>query len=171
MESKPETDLNTETEILSKTQLKQEAIELQKLGQKLTTYSPAFLRKLPVAEVLITAIAEFNRLPNSHGARRRQLQFIGKLMRDCDYELINKTITQIENGTQIKDKPQSELISWCERILESGDSEINALLALHPQLERQTLRQLQREYSRAKESSREKFRNKLRNYLQEQLKN
>ena len=68
---------NTELDLPSKTRLKQDATDLQQLGQKLTTYSSAVLRKLPLNEVLISAIEEYNRLPNSHGARRRQLQFIG----------------------------------------------------------------------------------------------
>ncbi|PCJ20986.1 MAG: hypothetical protein COA96_15470 [SAR86 cluster bacterium] len=166
-----ESQQNIEAEIVSKTQLKQEATDLQKLGKKLTGYSPSFLKKLPIHETLISAIAEFNRLPNSHGARRRQLQFIGKLMRDCDYELINTAIQKLENGTLVKNKPQSELDSWCDRILLTGDAEINKLLDLHPQLERQTLRQLYREHNRAKESTRPKFKNKLQSYLRNLLSN
>lgn len=164
-----QSDPNSELEPLSKTQLKQEATKLQQLGKKLTTYNPGFLQKLPIQDVLITAIAEFNRLPNSHGARRRQLQFIGKLMRDCDYELISRTIAKLENPGVVENKQQSELNAWCDRILLTGDPEINALLELYPHLQRQTLRQLRREYSRAKEDSRKKFKNKLQNYLQNQL--
>lgn len=166
-----ESDPDSELEPLSKTQLKQEATRLQELGKKLTNYSPGFLQKLPIEGVLISAIAEFNRLPNSHGARRRQLQFIGKLMRDCDYELITSTIAKLENPRVAVNNQQSESNSWCDRILLTGDTEINALLELHPHLQRQTLRQLRREYSRAKEGSREKFKNKLQNYLQDQLAN
>lgn len=165
MESEPDSEL----ERPSKTQLKQEATELQKLGQKLTGYSSSFLQKLPIPEKLIPAIEEFNRLPNSHGARRRQMQFIGKLMRDCDYELVNRAIVQLENGTITENTQQSEINAWCDRILRLGDSEISSLLALHPQLERQLLRQLYREYSRSKEGSGEKYKRKMQSYLQEQL--
>ena len=158
---------NTELDLPSKTQLKQDAIDLQQLGQKLTTYSSAILRKLPLNEVLISAIEEYNRLPNSHGARRRQLQFIGKLMRDLDYDAIIKAIENLENGHLRKKKKPSTVKLLCEAILKSGDAEINAALEQYPQLERQTIRQLYREYNRAAEKNRGKFKIKLQNYLQQ----
>lgn len=164
-----EPKLDTESELPSKTQLKQEANDLQQLGKKLTAYSPAVLHKLPVTEVLISAIAEFNRLPNSHGARRRQLQFIGKLMRNLDFAAINQAITKLELGHRKKQGKLSAAATWCERILQTGDAAINTVLALHPQLARQSMRQLHREYHRAKESNRDKFKIKLKNYLQQHI--
>lgn len=158
-----------ESELPSKTQLKQEATDLQQLGQKLTTYSAAVLRKLNLSEVLIAAIEEYNRLPNSFGARRRQLQFIGKLMRDLDYGAVLNAIEELENSHLRKKKKPSAAKLLCEAILESGDAEINAALERHPQLERQTMRQFYREHSRAPEESREKFKIKLQNYLQKQI--
>ena len=160
---------DTELELPSKTRLKQDATDLQQLGQKLTTYSSAVLRKLSLNEVLISALEEFNRLPNSHGARRRQLQFIGKLMRDLDYDAIIKAIDNLENGHLRKKKKPSAVKLLCEAILESGDAEINAALEQYPQLERQTMRQLYREHNRAAETSRDKFKTKLQNYLQKQV--
>lgn len=163
------TEVNIDTGQPSKTKLKQEALELQQLGKKLTTYNSKILNKLPIQEKLVTAIAEFNRLPNSHGARRRQLQFIGKLMRDCDYDAIVSTITQLENGEHKKNRRRKQLSSWCEKILQSGDPEINVIVSLHTHLERQTLRQLYREYLRANETAKPKFKARLLNYLQQQL--
>jgi len=165
-----ESELNSASEQPSKTQLKQEATDLQRLGEKLTSYNPATLRKLPVSDVLIAAIEEFNRLPNSHGARRRQLQFIGKLMRKVDYDALHQAMLSLESASLKKKKKPPTTTSWCERILQSGDSEINALIELHPQLERQTMRQLYREYTRAKEDNRGKFKIKLQHYLQQHLK-
>lgn len=159
----------TESDLPSKTRLKQDATDLQRLGQKLTTYSSAVLRKLMLNEILISAIEEFNRLPNSYGARRRQLQFIGKLMRDLDYDAVIKSIDDLESGHLRKKKKPSPAKLLCEAILESGDAEINAALEKYPQLERQTMRQLFREHNRAAESSRGKFKIKLQNYLQQQI--
>ena len=160
---------DTELEPPSKTRLKQGATDLQQLGQKLTTYSCAVLRKLSLNEVLISALEEYNRLPNSHGARRRQLQFIGKLMRDLDYDAVIKSIDDLESGHLRKKKKPSAAKLLCEAILESGDAEINAALEQYPQLSRQTMRQLYREYNRAVETSRGKFKTKLQNYLQKQV--
>lgn len=160
---------NSESDLPSKTQLKQDATDLQQLGQKLTSYSSAVLRKLSLSEVLISAIEEYNRLPNSHGARRRQLQFIGKLMRDLDYDAVLKSIDDLESGHLRKKKKPSVAKLLCEAILESGDAEINAALKQYPQLNRQTMRQLYREHNRAADTSRGKFKIKLQNYLQQQI--
>ena len=160
---------DTESELPSKTRLKQDATELQQLGQKLTTYSTAVLKKLSLNEVLISALEEYNRLPNSHGARRRQLQFIGKLMRDLDYDAVMKSIDDLESGHLRKKKKPSATKLLCEAILESGDAEINVALEQYPQLNRQTMRQLYREHNRAAETSRDKFKIKLQNYLQKQI--
>ena len=160
---------DTELELPSKTRLKQDATDLQQLGQKLTTYSSAVLRKLSLNEILISALEEYNRLPNSHGARRRQLQFIGKLMRDLDYDAVIKSIDDLESGHLRKKKKPSAAKLLCEAILESGDAEINAALEQYPQLERQTMRQLYREHNRAAQTSRDKFKVKLQNYLQQQI--
>lgn len=162
-------DPDIESDLPSKTQLKQEASDLQQLGQKLTTYSSAILRKLSLSEALIAAIEEFNRLPNSFGARRRQLQFIGKLMRDLDYDAVSQAVDNLENSNLRKKKKPSVIKLLCERILESGDAEINTAIKQYPQLERQTMRQLYREHNRAKEGSRAKFKIKLQNYLQQQI--
>jgi ribosome-associated protein len=160
---------DTELELPSKTRLKQDATDLQQLGQKLTNYSSAVLRKLSLNKVLISALEEFNRLPNSHGARRRQLQFIGKLMRDLDYGAVMKNIDDLESGHLRKKKKPSAAKLLCKAILESGDAEINVALEQYPQLNRQTMRQLYREHNRAAETSRDKFKTKLQNYLQKQI--
>ena len=165
MKYKPDTEL----ELPSKTQLKQDATDLQQLGQKLTSYSSAVLRKLSLNGVVISALEEFNRLPNSHGARRRQLQFIGKLMRNLDYDAVMKSIDDLESGHLRKKKKPSAAKLLCEAILESGDAEINVALEQYPQLNRQTIRQLYREHNRAAETSRDKFKTKLQNYLQKQI--
>ena len=160
---------NTDSGLPSKTQLKRDATDLQRLGQKLTTYSSSVLRRLPVNEALISSIEEYNRLPNSHGARRRQLQFIGKLMRDLDYDAITKATENMENDHLRKKKKPSTVELLCEAIMKSGDAEINAALEQYPQLKRQTIRQLYREYNHAADTHRGKFKIKLQKYLQQQI--
>src|SRR5262245_32190243 len=69
----------------SKTQLKQQMLELQELGQQLSELPAERLRGIDLPERLRDAIDEFKRT-RSHEGRRRQLQFIGKLMRGVDPE-------------------------------------------------------------------------------------
>lgn len=81
----------------SKSQRKRDADALQELGAKLTELTPAALKKCALPEAVLDAIREYQRLPNKHGARNRQMQFIGKVMRDLtdeDIARINAQVTQ-----------------------------------------------------------------------------
>src|SRR5689334_5658675 len=69
----------------SKTQLKQQMHDLQALGQQLAELPAERLRDIELPERLRDALDEFKRT-RSHEGRRRQLQFIGKLMRGVDPE-------------------------------------------------------------------------------------
>jgi ribosome-associated protein len=69
----------------SRTARKNESEELQRLGEQLLTLRPPRLAALALPERLQEAVAEGKRLTN-FGAKRRQVQFIGKLMRKLDSE-------------------------------------------------------------------------------------
>lgn len=75
----------------SKSQRKREMTALQALGESLLHLSPAELARIDLPEPLREAIAEMRRI-GSHEARRRQLQFIGKLMRQVDPEPLRAAI-------------------------------------------------------------------------------
>ena len=157
-----------ETDLVSKTKRKQQALALQNLGEELTRFKPTRLQALPPK--LVTAITEFNRLPNSHGARRRQLQFIGKLMRELDHDEIILAIARLKtqglaDSRQQQQPTPSQGSEWCARILSGEDAEINALLQARPELERQQLRQLQRDHKRADARKRASIEEKLEDYL------
>ena len=159
-----------ESDLVSKTKRKQQALALQNLGEELTRFKPTRLQALPLSPKLVNAIAEFNRLPKSHGARRRQLQFIGKLMRDCDFDEIISAIARqktqgLSDWRQQQQPAQSGGSECCARILSGGDAEINALLQACPELERQKLRQFQRDHRRADANNRTGIEAKLVNYL------
>ena len=156
----------------SKTLRKKEAHALQKLGEELTGYGADQLQQLPLTDKLTTQLLEFKRLPKSHGARKRQLQFIGKLMRDCDYEAITLAISKLQTVSKSDGQQRQLAVDWSEKILngsDSGNQEINELLSLRPQLDRQKLRQLYRDYSRATDSTQEQVKLKLQHYLQQFL--
>lgn len=154
-----------EPDIPSKSQRKRDAHKLQELGTRLTACSEVQLRKLQLPEKTIAAFLEFQRLPNSHGARRRQLQFIGKLMRKFDYEQLNTALENLEKSTPPKPKPIPESKQWVVDILENGDQHINALVEAFPQLERQKLRQYYRDYHAAEGESQARIRAKMQDYI------
>lgn len=150
----------------SKSQKKRDAHLLQALGERLTRCSAEQLRKLQIPETTIAAIAEFNRLPNSHGARRRQLQFIGKLMRKFDFEQLSTALERLEKSETHGQKPIPLAQQWVNDILLNGDPDINSLVASCPQLQRQKLRQYYRDYHTSPADAQTQIRKKMQDYLQ-----
>ena len=150
----------------SKSQKKRDAHLLQALGKRLTGCNAAQLRKLEIPEPTVTAIAEFNRLPSSHGARRRQLQFIGKLMRKFDFEQLSTALDNLEKSETHGKKPIPAAQQWVNDILLNGDRDINSVVASFPLLQRQKLRQYYRDYHSAPVDIQAQLRKKMQDYLQ-----
>lgn len=152
-------------ELPSKSQLKREAHALQELGAKLTQLSTKQLKQIPVTDAVRDSIAAFHRLPNSHGARKRQLQFIGKVMRDCQYEEVAKALHNLQLGNPApKRTPPAEL--WLGRIQQNGYPAIDALVAQHSDADRQKLRQLLRNIEKLPAENRAAATGKLKAYLE-----
>jgi ribosome-associated protein len=78
----------------SKSARKREYLALQKLGEELITIRESDLQSMPLDEDLLEAIMETRRI-KSHGALRRQKQYIGKLMRHVDPEPINAALERL----------------------------------------------------------------------------
>lgn len=67
----------------SRSHKKRESAALQKRGEEMAALSPAVWKQLPLPPELLAALKEFHSL-KSREARRRQLQYIGRLMRELD---------------------------------------------------------------------------------------
>jgi len=79
----------------SKTQRKREMHELQALGESLVALDDSEIDRLPIEERLADAV-RMARAIRSHEARRRQMQFIGRLMRDVDVDALRAALTEIK---------------------------------------------------------------------------
>jgi ribosome-associated protein len=126
----------------SKTRLKQQMHELQDVGEQLIALGEDQLRELDLPERLLDAIHDLKRI-HKFGAQRRQMQFIGKLMRDVE---IAPVIAKLEawKGTSSRHTAWLHLIErWRERLLDS-DEAMTELLAAHPHADAQHLRALVR---------------------------
>ena len=86
-----------DTDYKSRTQKKKEALTLQRLGEELVALPSGKLKAMELPEELLTAI-EFARKIKSHGARRRQIQYIGTLMRHIDPQSIETALERIRSG-------------------------------------------------------------------------
>ena len=86
-----------DTEYKSRTQKKNEDRALQRLGEQLVALPSGHLETMELPDELLAAI-EFARKIKNHGARRRQIQYIGALMRHIDPQPIETALERIRSG-------------------------------------------------------------------------
>ncbi len=125
----------------SKSEVKRKMLELQALGERLVGLSKDALSKVPVEGSLKTAILE-GKLMKSFGAKRRQFQYIGKLMRDIDADQIINTLNEMESKTIIKNSVLQKVEHWRDILILEQDDALQKFLALYPDVDRQQLRQI-----------------------------
>lgn len=122
----------------SKTQRKRAMHELRALGVTLVELPDAQLEAIELPEPLAAAIAQARGI-KQHGARRRQLQFIGKLMRDVDAEPIRARLAALQGRSAQALARQRRLEDWRARLL--GDDEaLTAFAQACPGADLQALR-------------------------------
>jgi ribosome-associated protein len=124
----------------SKTKIKKQMHELRDLGEEITELSKDQLAQLDIPENLRDAIREMKNI-NKFGAQRRQMQYIGKLMRDVDTAPILAKLDAWKGKSQHHIAYMHQLERWRDRLLES-DAALTELLAAHPQADAQRLRAL-----------------------------
>jgi ribosome-associated protein len=86
-----------DTEYKSRTRKKNEDRALQRLGEQLIALPAGRLEAMELPDELRTAVA-FARKIRSHGAKRRQIQYIGALMRQIDPQPIEAALERIRSG-------------------------------------------------------------------------
>jgi len=128
----------------SKSALKREMTALQKLGEELVELPEAKLAKVPMPEQLEDAVMLARRLKNREG-KRRQMQYIGKLMRTIDSDAIRQALEQFHHESVAFRQQFHKLENWRDRLLAEGDGALQDLLHDMPELDRQHLRQLIRQ--------------------------
>jgi ribosome-associated protein len=136
---------------VSKTELKRDMEELQKLGEELVGLKPSVLEKFPIPEDLAHAISDAQRFKNE--ARRRQLQYIGKVMRNIDIEPLQAALDKYRNKHSQASAELHKLEQLRDNVVEQGDVAINQVLELYPSADRQQLRQLARQANKEKKQS------------------
>ncbi len=127
---------------VSKSQRKRDMDALQDLGKKLTEYAPARLKKVPMSENLREALVEMARL-SANGARARQLQYIGRLMRSEEIEPIRAALDVIEGKSHAEVARMHRLEKLRERLLED-ETMLTEIGNEFPSLDLGRLRQLRR---------------------------
>ena len=129
-------------EIPSKTKRKQAMHELQELGAALVDLSAAHLEHMALPEDLARAVREARRI-SSHEAKRRQVQFIGRLMRELDPEPIRAQLAAVEGNSAQARASHRRLEHWRARLMDD-DGALTEFAAMHPGADLQNLRALLR---------------------------
>ena len=127
-------------ETFSKTKRKAEMLELQALGVTLLELPAAQLDVLGLPEVLASALREARRI-SSHEGKRRQLQYIGRLMRAVDAEPIRVALAAVEGLSAAARARQRRLEQWRARLL-ADDGALTEFAHEHAGADLQALRTL-----------------------------
>jgi len=134
------------TDEASRTDLKKESDALQKLGESLLTLRADLLKGLQLPDKLVDAVAEAKRITNFEG-KRRQLQFVGKLMRKLDeqtVEAIKAALEAQQKGSASEKELLHVIETWRDRLI--GTEEALAVwMATFPETDSQQLRALIRQ--------------------------
>jgi ribosome-associated protein len=125
-------------EIVSKTRKKREMHELQTLGVALAALPESQLKEMKLGEDLLEALLEVKRI-KSHEAKRRQMQYIGRLMRDVDSAPIRSRLAEVEGHSAQATARHRRLETWRERLL-ADDAALTEFAAAYPVAELQALR-------------------------------
>lgn len=128
-------------EPVSKSQKKREADFLQKTGVKLVDLSLSKLDTLPLTDNLRKAIVDAKAI-KSHGAKRRQAQLIGKLMRAADYEAILEAYEELTQEESAVTANFHEIELWREKLINEGKDALTEFIDAYQPEDVQHLRQL-----------------------------
>ena len=128
-------------ELVSKSQKKREADHLQKIGIQFIDLSLSKLGQLPLPENLYKAIIDAKSI-KSHGAKRRQAQLIGKLMRAADYEEILAAYDRLLAEESAITASFHEVEHWRDRLTHGGKEALTEFIETYHPEDIQYLRQL-----------------------------
>jgi ribosome-associated protein len=131
---------------LSKTKRKRVMEEIQSLGEEivLRATSADTLSSIPcLPENLRVAIREAQRMTRHDEARRRQMQYIGKLMRGIDVEPVRDALSKLKGDSAAETERLHRLEEWRRRMIED-EKAIDEFASLFPSTDIQRLRSLRR---------------------------
>lgn len=124
----------------SKTQRKKSSHDLQDLGEALVALPDPRLAELPMDDSLRDAILAYKRT-KTHEGRRRQMQYVGKLMRRSDPEPLREAVAAMQLGGARESLALHEAERWRVDLIASDDA-LTRWMAEHPDTDAQALRSL-----------------------------
>ncbi|QWE22964.1 DUF615 domain-containing protein [Polynucleobacter sp. AP-Jannik-300A-C4] len=138
----------------SKSELKRQMTERQKLAEVLAALSSDALKTIPLDEAIKAAIAETNKI-KSFEAIRRHKQYLGKLMRFLDEEeldAIQKRLDAIQGVSKAETGKLHYLESYRDRLI-ADDAAFTKMIEQYPDMDIQNMRTLIRNARKEKEAN------------------
>ncbi|MDD5037003.1 MAG: ribosome biogenesis factor YjgA [Methylococcaceae bacterium] len=129
----------------NKSEQKREAAALEDLAERLIDLPIDRLKALTLPQELREAVELARSIAGHHGAFKRQRKFIAKLMREMDVSPIHECLDRLDNRSSLAIHRLHVIERWRDRLLKGDDHDLNALMAEHPDADRQKLRQLIRD--------------------------
>jgi ribosome-associated protein len=122
-------------ELLSKTQKKKEALSLQAMGERLVTLSDEQLKDIGLPSVMFNAVTLAKKL-KKHGARSRQMQYIGTLMRKYDPRPVQEALQRLEEGNREQSAEHRKMEMWRDELIAGNDLLIEKFVLQFPLADR-----------------------------------
>ena len=129
-----------EDDFISKTRRKRQMHELQSIGEALVQLSPEKLARIDLPEELRDAIADARRF-TKHEARRRQMQYIGRIMRDIDPGPIVESLNALEAPSKHQTAILHLVEQWRRDLLDDPEA-VNRFVQAFPEADPHRLRAL-----------------------------
>ena len=157
-----------ETGFISKTELKRDSKKIQAFGKSIGDLSIDQIKSFDLPDAGFNAITEYKSL-KSNAAKNRQVQYLGKLLREIDLTQAYQQMDQLKNGSQIEIRKNHIVESWRDKLIQDKEA-LTKLINEFPHIDRQLIRQLiQNAIKEKKDSKPPKFYRQIFRYLKEQI--
>ena len=125
----------------SKSERKRAAQAVLDMAKQLVEMGDKLFNSLSLDEEVRQAAALAKSI-RAHGGRKRQIQYLAKLLRQSDIDALQQQLDQIDARAQNSARAFHQVERWRDRLIEEGDAAIAALIDGKPDVDRQQLRQL-----------------------------
>ena len=157
-------------EFVSKTELKKDSKKIQAFGKKISELSFDEINSFNFTDSIFNAIKEY-KLIKSNAAKKRQVQYLGKLLREIDLTSAYLQMEQLKNGSQLEIRNSHMVEAWRDRLIQDKEA-LTELINYFPDIDIQKIRQLvQNAIKEKNEKKSPKYYRLIFKYLKENITN
>ena len=138
-----EVEVDEDDGYLSRSEKKRRSTAIQKIGEELASYPISAIRSFNLPPFLMQEYEELHTI-TKHEAKRRKMQYIGKMLRDVDIEPIKARIEEVQEGKAAQSADFHHLERLRERLIQGDKEALNMIVESYPDVDMQKLRQLVR---------------------------